>query len=55
VWDNCPDTTVNVLKNTVVIENGSIIDPAKVRKGTCLRIIKKDKSATGDAYIIFVE
>lgn len=55
IWENCPDTTVNILKNTIVIENGSIIDPAKIRKGTGLRVIKKDRSATGDAYIVFVE
>ncbi len=55
LWDNCPDTTVKILKNTIAIENGSIIDPTKIKKGTVLRVIKKDKSATGDAYIILVE
>ena len=55
LWDNCPDTTVKIQKNTIAIENGSIIDPTKIKKGTVLRVIKKDKSATGDAYIILVE
>ena len=55
VWDNFSDTTVDILKNTIAIENGSIIDPAKIKKGTVVRIIKKDKSTTGDAYIIFVD
>ncbi len=55
VWENCPDTTVTILKNTIAIENGSIIDPALIKKGTVVRVIKKDKAATGDAYIIFVE
>lgn len=55
LWDSSPDTTVNILENTIAIENGSIIDPAKIKKGTAVRVIKKEKSATGDAYIIFVE
>ncbi len=55
LWDNCPDTTVKIQNNTIAIENGSIIDPTKIKKGTVLRVIKKDKSATGDAYIILVE
>lgn len=55
MWDKCPDITVNILKNTIAIENGSVIDPAKIKKGTVVRVIKKDKSAAGDAYIIFVE
>jgi hypothetical protein len=55
LWESCPDTTVNILKNTIAIEKGMIIDPAKIEKGTNLRIIKKGNSATEDAYIIFIE
>ena len=55
VWENCPDAAVNILKNTIAIENGSIIDPTLIKNGTAVRVIKKDRSATGDAYIIFVE
>ncbi|NLK86194.1 MAG: S-layer homology domain-containing protein, partial [Clostridiaceae bacterium] len=55
MWDNCPDITVNILKNTIAIENGSIIDPARIKKGAVVRVIKKDKTSTGDAYIILVE
>ncbi len=55
MWDSCPDTTVSILKNTIAIENGTVIDPAKIRKGSVVRVIKKDKSAAGDAYIILVE
>jgi hypothetical protein len=55
IWENCPDATVNTLKNTIVIENSSIIDADRIKKGTNVRVIKKDKSATGDAYIVFVE
>ena len=55
LWESCPDTTVNILKNTIAIEKGMIIDPAKIEKGTNLRIVKKGNSATEDAYIIFVE
>jgi hypothetical protein len=55
MWDSCPDTTANILKNTIVIENGSVIDPAKIKKGTVVRVITKDKSTSGDAYIILVE
>jgi len=46
---------VNILNNTIVIENGKLIDPSSIKKGTDVRIIKRDSTADGDAYIIIVE
>lgn len=54
-WDNIADTTVNILSNTIAIENGKLIDPSSIKKGTDVRIIKRDRTADGDAYIIIVE
>ncbi len=54
-WENIADSTVNILSNTIAIENGKLIDPSSIRKGDVVRIIKRDSSAGGDAYIIIVE
>lgn len=55
IWENSADIKVNILKNTIAFRNGSIIDPASIKKGEYIRVVKKDRSAEGDAYIIFVE
>lgn len=54
-WKNIADTTVNVLNNTIAIEKGRVIDPSSIKKGADIRIIKRDRSTDGDAYIIIVE
>lgn len=54
-WENIADVTANILSNTIVIENGRLIDPSSIRNGDVVRIIKRDSSAGGDAYIIIVE
>lgn len=54
-WENIGDTTVNILNNTVAIKNGVLIDPSTIRKGDDVRIIKRDRTTGGDAYIIIVE
>lgn len=55
MWEACPEGTLDILKNTIAVKNGKIIDPAKIKKGDTIRVLKKDRNATGDAYIIFVE
>lgn len=54
-WENIADVTANILSNTIVIENGRLIDSSSIRNGDVVRIIKRDSSAGGDAYIIIVE
>ena len=54
-WKNIADTTVNVLNNTIAIEKGRVIDPSSIKKALDIRIIKRDRSTDGDAYIIIVE
>ena len=55
VWENCADIEISILNNTIAVKNGSIIDPASIKKAETIRVIKKDRNTTGDAYIIFVE
>jgi hypothetical protein len=55
MWDNIADTTINVLKNSVIIKDGRVSNIGNITKGTTLRIIKKDASTVGDVYIIFIE
>lgn len=55
MWESCADGKIDILKNTIVLKNGVVIDPANIKKGDIIRVLKKDRSATGDAYIIIVE
>lgn len=55
MWKASADTTINILENTVIIQNGKVTNASSIKKGASLRVVKKDKSAAGDGYIIFVE
>ena len=55
IWRASKDTTINILKNTVIIQNGKVTNSSSIKKGASLRVVKKDKSPVGDGYIIFVE
>jgi len=55
MWKAGSDTTINVLENTVIMQNGKVTNALSIKKGASLRVVKKDKSAAGDGYIIFVE
>jgi hypothetical protein len=54
-WSGSAEATVGLLENSIVIRNGAVISTADIRKGDSVRVIKKDTTSAGDAYIIFVE
>lgn len=54
-WTNSAGASVGLLKNSIAVKNGAVISTADIRNGDSVRIIKKDTTATGDAYIIFIE
>lgn len=53
MWVDRADTSIDLLKNTVIIQNGKTGNTADIKKGAAVRVIKKDTG--GDGYIIFVE
>jgi hypothetical protein len=55
MWNNGNDAVINLLKNTVIIKGGKVINASDISNGDTVRVIKKDTSAAGDGYIIFVE
>lgn len=55
VWENIKELELGILKNSIILKNGSAIKPSDIRTGDSIRVIKKDGSLTGDAYIIMVE
>jgi len=55
MWDDIGYATINVLENTVIIKNGKSSSYSEIGKGTEVRILKSNNSASGDGYVIFVE
>jgi len=55
IYVSIADSKVNLLANSLVIKNNVRINPSELKKGDKLRILKKDSTTTGDAYIVIVE
>ena len=55
LWKDAKDMTLNILKNSIVIKDGKAAGVPDLRPGDQVRVIKKDNTETGDAYIIIVE
>lgn len=55
MWENSKDMKLNILPDSIVLKDNKIAEAKDIEKGDKVRIIKKDDSETGDAYIIFVE
>ncbi len=54
-WSDSPEASVGLLKNSIVLRNGAVISSSDIHKGDSVRIIKKDTTAAGDAYIVLIE
>lgn len=54
-WADSGEMNVEILKNSIILKDGKEIKPSELKKGDNIRILKKDKSAEGEAYIIIVE
>jgi len=55
MWTDCGETSLNILKNTAVLRNNSIVSPSELREGDIIRAIGKEDGGSSDAYIILVE
>lgn len=55
LWVNMKDSSLNLLTNSLVLRNNEKISPSELKKGDKVRVLKKDNTTTGDAYIVIVE
>jgi hypothetical protein len=54
-WIVTAKINLNVLKSAIIIKNGELINFNDINEGDLVRILKKDKTASGDAYIVMIE
>ncbi|NSW91650.1 MAG: hypothetical protein HPY74_13430 [Firmicutes bacterium] len=54
-WVDSGEMNLRILKNSLILKNDKEIKPSALKNGDKVRIIKKDKAGTGDAYVIIVE
>lgn len=54
-WTGIGETTLTLLQNSIILKDGIIVKPSELKKGDRLRVIKKDATTQGEAYIIIVE
>ncbi len=55
LWVSMKDSSLNLLTNSLILRNNERINPSELKKGDKIRVLKKDKAITGDAYIVIVE
>lgn len=55
VWNDSKELDLKLLNNTILIKDGNIIDPIKLKKGDRIRVYKKDDTTSGDVYIAVVK
>lgn len=55
LWVSMKNSSFNFLENTLVLKNNKRINPSELKKGDNIRVLKKDNSITGEAYVIIVE
>lgn len=55
LWVDMKDSSLNLLTNSLVLKNNKKINPSELKKGDKIRVLKKDKTIVGDAYVIIVE
>ncbi|OPZ84117.1 MAG: hypothetical protein BWY74_04292 [Firmicutes bacterium ADurb.Bin419] len=54
-WEGSETMNLGILTNSIILKENRIAKPSDLEKGDKVRVIKKDDSDDGDAYIIFVE
>jgi predicted ribosome-associated RNA-binding protein Tma20 len=55
LWVNMNDSSFDLLVNSLILKNNKRINPSELVKGDKVRVLKKDNTAAGDAYIVIVE
>ncbi len=54
-WTASQEMEISLLLNTIIIKNGAVAKPSDIKKGDVVKVVKKDATVSGDAYIITVE
>lgn len=54
-WLNCEDVQIIVPINGIVIKNDNVCSASSIRKGYAVKVVKTDKTLSGNGYIIFIE
>ncbi|HEX3027826.1 MAG TPA: S-layer homology domain-containing protein, partial [Clostridia bacterium] len=54
-WVNKSETSLNLLKNSIIVKDNKIAKPSDLKKGDKVRILKKQDNTDLNAYIVSVE
>jgi hypothetical protein len=54
-WSDIGETSLSLPQNSIILKNKSIAKPSDLKKGDRIRVIKKDNTTQGEAYIVLVE
>ncbi len=54
-WEDRETMNLGILSNSIILKDNRISKASDLEKGDKVRVVKKDDSDEGDAYIIFVE
>ncbi|HEX3028462.1 MAG TPA: S-layer homology domain-containing protein, partial [Clostridia bacterium] len=54
-WVNKSETSLNLLKNSIIVKGNKIAKPSDLKKGDKVRILKKQDNTDLNAYIVSVE
>lgn len=54
-WVSKDAMELGILSSTIIIKNGELVTPDRIERGDMIRVLKKDDTAAGDAYLILVE
>lgn len=55
IWQNAGDTTLTMLKNTIILKDNRVAGFSDLKKGDRVRVVKREASDDNEAYIIIVE
>lgn len=55
MWKESKDMDLNLLKSSIIVRGSEVIKPSDLKPGDRVRVIRKDDSEAGDAYIVIVE
>lgn len=54
-WEAASNITLKILSNTIIIKENEIVKAENIEEGDLVRVLKKEKTTSGDAYVIMVE
>ncbi len=55
LWTTKGMMELNILPNTIIIRDNELVSADSIEKGDTVRVLKKDDTASGDAYLILIQ